>query len=403
MLKIDHDQCNACGLCEKTCPFGAIAVKDDQARSNESCSLCGACVNVCPQHALSIQRKQASAEELAGYRGVFIWAECEARAGELAPKRVVYELLSQGQRLADKLGQELVAVALGDGRLAGLESLCAHGADRVLRCEHELLGQYSTDAFTSVLSAVIAGQKPAVLLYGATPNGRELAPRVAARLRLGLTADCTGLDIDDQGQLVQTRPAFGGNIMASIIAPYSRPQTATVRPNVFQAAPPDPARPIKLEEVPVTLNKAVLRTKLVEETVVDAEDEKLESAKVIVTAGLGCRQDGCLEKAAELARALGGVLAASRPMVEAGLMPVTRQVGQSGTTVGPDLYIAVGVSGAIQHLVGMSSSKTVIAINQDPEAPIFKLADLGIVGDAREILPRLLEELSKGKGAADSD
>lgn len=400
MLKIDDNKCNACGLCEKTCPFGAIAVEEGQARSNESCTLCGACVNVCPQGALAIERKQASPEELARYKGVYVWAECDLKDGKLRPKKVVYELLSQGRILADKLGQELVAVALGDNRLAGLEALCEHGADRVLRCEHELLGQYSTDGFTNVLSAVIAGNKPSVLLYGATPNGRDLAPRIAARLRLGLTADCTGLDIDQEGQLVQTRPAFGGNIMASIIAPYSRPQTSTVRPNVFIAAPPDPRRPKVVQDVAVTLNKAAVRTKVVDETVLSGEEESLEGAKVIVTAGLGCRQGGCLEMAGQLAKALGGVLAASRPMVEAGLMPVTRQVGQSGTTVGPELYIAVGVSGAIQHLVGMSSSKTVIAINKDPEAPIFKVADLGIVGDAQEIIPKLIEDIQRQRGGA---
>lgn len=401
MLKIDDQKCNACGLCEKTCPFGAIGMDEGLARSNESCTLCGACVNVCPQGAMAIERKQASPEELAQYKGVYVWAECDLNDGKLSPKRVVYELLSQGRLLADKLGQELVAVALGDGRLADLESLCQYGADRVLRCEHELLGAYSTDGFTNVLSAVIAGNKPSVFLYGATPNGRDLAPRIAARLRLGLTADCTGLDIDEQGQLVQTRPAFGGNIMASIIAPYSRPQTATVRPNVFTAAGPDPLRPKVVADVAVTLNKAAVRTKVVEETVLGGgEGESLESAKVIVAAGLGCRQGGGLALAGELAEVLDGVLAASRPMVEAGLMPVTRQVGQSGTTVGPELYIAVGVSGAIQHLVGMSSAKTVVAINKDPEAPIFKVADLGIVGEAQEVIPKLIENIQRQKAGA---
>ncbi len=181
MLKIDDSKCNACGLCEKTCPFGAIAVTEDRARANESCTLCGACVNLCPQGALAIERKQASPQELAQYQGVYVWAECELKGERLLPKRVVYELLSQGRRLADQLGQELVAVALGDERLAGLESLCAGGANRVLACRHQLLGQYSTDGFTNVLSAAIAGRKPAVLLYGATPNGRDLYPARALK------------------------------------------------------------------------------------------------------------------------------------------------------------------------------------------------------------------------------
>ena len=394
MLKIDKEKCNACGLCEKSCPFGAIAVVDDAAQTNENCTLCGACVNVCPQGALSILRKQVSPEDLAAYQGVFVWAECEPAGGKLTPKKVVYELLTQGRRLADKLGQNLTAVALGDERMAGLERLCHQGADRVLVCQHELLGDYSTDGFTSVLGAVIARQKPSVFLYGATPSGRDLAPRVAARLHLGLTADCTGLDIDEAGQLVQTRPAFGGNIMASIISPYTRPQTATVRPNVFAADELDPSRPVNLEKVDVTLSKASIRTKVVKEVRLgDQAGPSIEEAKIIVSAGRGCQDAANLDMVRELAANLGGVMAGSRPIVEQGWIPHTLQVGQSGTTVGPDLYIAVGISGAIQHVVGMSSSKKIIAINKDPEAPIFKVADLAVVGDALEILPRLIKEM----------
>jgi len=393
MLKIDKEKCNACGLCEKSCPFAAIAVSDGLARANDNCTLCGACVNVCPQGALAIERKAASPEELANYRGVFVWAECEPQADKLLPKRVVCELLTQGRRLADKLGQELVAVALGDERLAGLSKLCHQGADRVLVCKHELLGTYSTDGFTSALGAVIARDKPAVLLYGATPTGRDLAPRVAARLRLGLTADCTGLDIDEAGQLVQTRPAFGGNIMASIISPYTRPQTATVRPNVFTAAEADPGRQVVIDTMEVKLSKAAIRTKVVEEIRLAEAGVSIEEARVIVSAGRGCQEAANLAKVRELAAKLGGVMAGSRPIVEMGWIPHTLQVGQSGTTVGPDLYVAVGISGAIQHVVGMSSSKKIIAINKDPEAPIFKVADLAVVGDALEILPNLIKEI----------
>ena len=399
MLKIDKEKCNACGLCEKSCPFGAISVVDDAAQTNENCTLCGACVNVCPQGALSIERKQPSPEDLAQYKGVFVWAECEPTGDKLKPKRVVYELLTQGRRLADSLGQELVAVVLGDNRLAGLERLCHQGADRVLVCEHELLGSYSTDGFASVLGAVIARQKPSVFLYGATPSGRDLAPRVAARMHLGLTADCTGLDVDEKGQLIQTRPAFGGNIMASIISPYTRPQTATVRPNVFTANEPDPSRPVNLEKVDVKLGKAGIRTKVVEDIKLgDESGPNIEEARIIVSAGRGCQDAANLDMVRELAAELGGVMAGSRPIVEQGWIPHTLQVGQSGTTVGPDLYIAVGISGAIQHVVGMSSSKKVIAINKDPDAPIFKVADLAVVGDALEVLPKLIKEL-KGESA----
>jgi electron transfer flavoprotein alpha subunit len=277
----------------------------------------------------------------------------------------------------------------------GLERLCAYGADRVVRCRHALLDRYTTDGFTTALAAVVAKEKPAVLLFGATPNGRDLAPRVAARLRFGLTADCTGLDIDGEGQLVQTRPAFGGNIMASIVSPWTRPQAATVRPNVFAAAPASDARPVSIEDFPVTLSKAAIRTKVVEEIATASDGETIDEARVVVAAGRGCGEPSNLDLVRRLARRLGGTMAGSRAIVELGWIPHTRQVGQSGTTVGPDLYVAVGISGAIQHVVGMSSSRKVVAINRDPEAPIFKVADIGVVGDALAILPRLLDELDK--------
>ena len=391
MLKIDHTLCNLCGLCQKSCPFGAISADKEAVAVDERCTLCGACVNVCPQSALSIERRAASPEELSRFKGVFVWAECEEKNGALRPRRVVHELLTHGRRLADRLGQPLAAVVLGDGRLVGLERLCHQGADRVICCRHDLLGSYSTDGFTTALSAVVAKEKPAVLLFGATPNGRDLAPRVAARLRLGLTADCTGLAIDEQEQLVQTRPAFGGNIMASIVTPYTRPQCATVRPNVFVAAEPDLTRPAAIEEFPVTLSKASIRTKVVETIPAAESGEKIEEARILVAAGRGCGEPSNLDLVRSLALRLGGAVAGSRAIVELGWVPHTLQVGQSGTTVGPDLYVAVGISGAIQHIVGMSSSKKIVAINKDPDAPIFKIADIGVVGDAMAILPKLLD------------
>jgi electron transfer flavoprotein alpha subunit len=395
MLKIDHEVCNLCGLCVKSCPFGALAVADGKVEVNEQCTLCGACATACPSGGLLIERKRASAEDLAGYRGVFVWAEWEERDGRPVPRQVVYELLGEGRKLADALGQPLCAVAIGDDRLERLEDLCLRGADKVLACRHHLLGRYSTDGYTNVLSAVVAREKPSILLYGATVNGRDLAPRIAARLRLGLTADCTGLTIDENGQLIQTRPAFGGNIMASIVAPFARPQTATVRPNVFRPAAPDPNRAVVIATVPVTLSKAGIRTRLVEEIRSETSGAGLESARVIVAAGRGCQDPSRLEMIRNLAHKLGGVMAGSRAIVELGWIPQTLQVGQSGTTVAPELYIAVGISGAIQHIVGMSTAKTVIAINTDPEAPIFEIADLGIVGDAAAVLPRLIEAIDQ--------
>ena len=395
MLKIDKQKCNACGLCVKSCPFGAIAIADETAQANERCTLCGACVSVCPQEALEIERRKASPEELARYKGVFVWVEYEPRGSQDMPKKVAYEILTQGRKMADKLGEPLCAVVLGGDRLAGMESLCHQGAERVLCGRHDLLSRYTSDGFTSVLSAIIAKEKPSILLYGATPNGRDLAPRVAARMRLGLTADCTELAIDEQGQLIQTRPAFGGNIMATIVSPYTRPQTATVRPNVFAAADPDPTRPVAIEEVPVTLTKANIRTRLIEEIRLEAEEERIDEARVLVSAGRGCQDKINLDTVRQLARKLGGTLAGSRAIVELGWIPHSLQVGQSGTTVGPDLYIAIGISGAVQHVVGMSSSKKIIAINKDPDAPIFKVATYGIVGDLFQTIPALTKKFKE--------
>lgn len=390
MLIIDNEKCTLCKLCIRSCPFGAFYIEDDKLKVNENCTLCGTCTNVCRFHALHIERKLASSVELAKYKGVMVWIELDEDHEQPKPKKVSLELLGKGRLLADKLGEELVAIVLTNSQTIDLQQLGQYGADRVISCNHELLGTYSTDGFTSVICAVISSNKPAVVLYGATPHGRDLAPRVAARLKLGLTADCTGLEIDEERQLVQTRPAFGGNIMASIITPYNRPQTSTVRPNVFPIPARDDQHEVVIENFTVTLTKAAIRTRVVEKNYIDEGcEESIESARVLVAAGRGCQKASNLELLRTLACQLGGGLAGSRAIVEQGWIPHTQQVGQSGTTVGPELYIAAGISGAIQHQVGMSSSKTIIAINKDPEAAIFKLADLGVVGDALEILPKL--------------
>jgi electron transfer flavoprotein alpha subunit/NAD-dependent dihydropyrimidine dehydrogenase PreA subunit len=390
MLIIDNERCTLCKLCIRSCPFGAFFIEDELLKVNESCTLCGTCTNVCRFHALHIERKLASTEELAKYKGVMVWVELDEAAAPPKPKKVSLELLGKARQLANDLGETLTAIVLSDSDAIDLHLFGEYGADRVIFCQHELLGTYSTDGFTSVICAVISSNKPAVVLYGATPHGRDLAPRVAARLKLGLTADCTGLEIDETRQLVQTRPAFGGNIMASIITPYNRPQTSTVRPNVFPIPERDNNRQAAIENFAVTLTKAAIRTKVVEKNYLEEGcEESIENARVLVAAGRGCQKASNLDLLRHLAGQLGGTLAGSRAIVEQGWIPHTQQVGQSGTTVGPDLYIAAGISGAIQHVVGMSSSKTIVAINKDPEAAIFKLADLGVVGDAVEILPKL--------------
>jgi electron transfer flavoprotein alpha subunit len=287
-----------------------------------------------------------------------------------------------------------------DDKPMNTDVLFEHGADAVIRHRNKMLEHYATDSYTTVLSAIIASRKPSIVLIGATPDGRDLAPRLAARLRVGLTADCTGLDVDEHGQLVQTRPAFGGNIMASILSPYTRPQMSTVRPNVFPVGAAQIGRRGPVEDADVALSPGLVRTKVLSvETLRSAADEGIETAKIIVAAGQGLQTRENMKLVADFAAALGGKVAGSRPLVELGWIPHTLQVGQSGTTVSPDLYVAVGISGAVQHIVGMSSARKIIAINADPEAAIFKVADLGIVGDALQVLPKLIRDVKAAKFA----
>ena len=393
MLNIDKEKCTGCSLCVKVCPFDAMHLVDEKAVANEACTLCGACVKVCPVDALAIERKRVDPSKFKDYKGVWVWAE--QINGEL--RNVALELLGKGRELADKLGEPLSAVLLGH-EVGDLPQILAdHGADLVYVSDQELLAQYTTDAYTDVISALILTEKPNIVLFGATANGRDLGPRIAARLQLGLTADCTGLDIDEKRQLVQTRPAFGGNIMASILSPYTRPQMATVRPNVFKPLT-DAKRDAEIKAVNIAVNKAAVRTKIVE-TIVEMEEGalKVDEAEMVVSCGRGIKTPENIEIIGELASELNAALGGSRPIVDQGWMKHHQQVGQSGRTIAPNLYIACGISGAIQHLVGMRTSDTIVAINSDPDAPIFTIADFSIVGDLFKIVPAIVKELRRVK------
>jgi len=366
-----------------------MKVAEGKARIGDACTLCTVCVRSCPYHAITIERPTIPVERFAEYKGVWVIAEHEG--GTL--KAVSFELLGEGGRLAKGLGGELAAVLVGNDVAGLVKPLGAYGADKVYVIEHKLLESYTTDAYTDVLAAVIARHKPSIVLFGATIDGRDLAPRVAARLRVGLTADCTGLEIDEKKRLVQIRPAFGGNIMASIVS-HSRPQMATVRPRVMKAPKPDETRNPKVERVEVTLDSVTVRTKVLERvTELTKPSEKIEEAQIIVSCGRGIGKQEQLKLAYELAEVLGAAVGGSRPIVDCGWLPHQQQVGQSGKTVSPRLYLAAGISGTIQHRIGMQSSDTIIAINKDPEAPILNLANLGVIGDLFQIVPKLTEQL----------
>ena len=332
---------------------------------------------------------------IADYKGVWVFAE--QREGEL--QKVSLELLGEGRRVADKLGVKLTALLLGNNVSNLAEKLAAHGADEVLVAEDKNLEHYTTDAYTKVICDLATERKPGILFVGATFIGRDLGPRIAARLSTGLTADCTSIDVEvENGDLLATRPAFGGNLMATIACPEHRPQMATVRPGVFEAVNTD-ASNCKIEKVNVNLADSDVRTKVIE-TVKTAKDIiDISEANVIVAGGRGVGSKENFAMLQELADVLGGVVAGSRAAVEKGWIENAYQVGQTGKTVKPTIYIACGISGAIQHVAGMQDSEVIIAINKDETAPIMSVADYGIVGDVKKVLPELIAQAKALKEA----
>ena len=334
--------------------------------------------------------------DLAEYKGVYVIAE--EFEGKL--RNVTLELLGQGKQLAEGIGDEVGAVLIGHNVKPLAQELIAHGAHKVYVYDDPKFEHYNTTAFTRALVHFFNEVKPNVYLVGATNIGRDLGPRVANALQTGLTADCTNLFVDDDGKtIVWTRPALGGNIMAEIVCRNNRPQMGTVRPNVFKKPEADPNATGEVIDMHVDLTEADFLTKFVELIKVGGNGIKIEEADIIVAGGRGMNGNeaftGMLK---ELADVLGGAVGASRAAVDGGWIDALHQVGQTGKTVGPKIYIAAGISGAIQHLAGMSGSDCVIAINKDEDAPIFKVADYGIVGDAFEIVPKLTAAIKAAKG-----
>jgi electron transfer flavoprotein alpha subunit len=392
MLKIDSDLCIGCGACEDNCAFGAIVVVDGLAAVNDKCTLCGSCVESCEVGALSIEQKEGAAKvNLADYSGVWIYAEF--RHGEIAP--VVYELLGAGRRLADELGVKLTAVLLGSDLSSQAQELIWYGADEVFQVDDPSLQDFTDEAYSNVLSHLINEHKPEIVLAGATAIGRSFIPQVATSMGAGLTADCTDLAIGEGGNLLQTRPAFGGNIMATIVCPDTRPQMATVRPMVMTALAPDKNREGLIHNIDAGEFALDARVKVIASVIAEHDKVKLAEAEIVVAGGRGVESAKGFALLNELADLMGGSVAASRAVVDAGWIDYPYQVGQTGKTVAPKLYICCGISGAIQHLVGMQSSEVIVAINKDPAAPIFDVATYGIVGDLFEVVPRLIDALKK--------
>ncbi|SFM12507.1 electron transfer flavoprotein subunit alpha [Pelosinus propionicus] len=396
-IKVNQEECIACGACLSVCPFGAIVMQDEKAYITEACTACGACVDTCPVEAI-LREKEDKVVAMDKHQYKDVWVYLEVGEGKL--RNVGLELLGEGRKLADGMGQSLASVLIGHNVERLAQDAFAAGSDKVYLVDAAELAQYNTDSYTATLFDLISNYKPSVILMGATNDGRDFGARVACRVGTGLTADCTGLGIDEATGFVSwTRPAFGGNIMATIICPEHRPQMGTVRPSVFKKPALDYTKKGELIRVVSKIKQEDMRTKLIDMIHVCTVSCNLEEAEIIVSGGRGMCKPENFSLVEELANVLGASVGASRAAVDAGWKPALHQVGQTGKTVGPKIYFACGISGAIQHLAGMSSSDIVIAINKDPDAPIFKMADYGIVGDVLEVLPILTEEFKKIKSA----
>ena len=390
-ISIIIEKCTGCSLCIKVCPFDAIRMMDKKALIDlHKCTLCGACKDACKFKAVLLENTPAKCAlpNIKDYKG--IWVFIEQKNGRV--QSVSYELLAKAQELAKKLNTDVSGVLIGNKLTDQLDELIFCGADNIYLVEAAELANFQDEPYTNILVELVKKYKPEILLCGATNIGRSLISRVAINIKAGLTADCTGLDIDpDKKILLQTRPAFGGNIMATIISPNYRPQMATVRHKVFAPLAADKKRKGKIIKESFDSALYVSRTKLLD--IIDEIEStvNLSEADIIVSGGRGMGGPENFKILEDLAHVLEAAVGSSRAAVDAGWMPYSHQVGQTGRTVGPKIYFACGISGQIQHLVGMQSSKIIVAINKDPEAPIFKVATYGIVGDLFQVVPALTQ------------
>ncbi len=388
-IQINPDLCRGCKKCVSACPFGVLYMDGKMVMLKpDECRGCLACVQSCPFQAITaVTPDEVDHERLREYHDIWVFAE--QSGGKVL--EVAYELLATGRRLADQRGCALAAVVLGHEIGHTADHLIAAGADKVILADDPLLATYEANVYTDALHQLILRHKPEVVLAGATAIGRGFFAKVAVRCYTGLTADCTALAIDRETTLLhQTRPAFGGNIMATIMTPNHRPQMATVRPHVFKMNSPNASRTGETLLEALKLAQPATR---VTRKIPASSSVNIAAADIIVAGGRGLQKAENLQLLQRLAQLLGGVVGVSRACVDAGWISAAHQVGQSGQTVSPKVYFAFGISGAIQHLEGMRSADTIIAVNNDPNAPIFDVADLGIIGDLTEIIPALADAL----------
>ena len=396
MIQIS-EKCVGCGKCVATCPFGALSLVNRKAVANNACTMCGACVSACPVKALSLPATGAAKKDLSAYKGVWVFIEIADDGHNQKVRPVGFELLSKGRELANQLGEELCAVVIGEGVEKYFAELSQYGTDKIYAVSSPAYHNYNTAAYANAMVTLIKKYNPSVVLYPSTYIGRDLSPRISSELFVGLTADCTGLSIQD-GLLIQTRPAFGGNIMADIKCPDYRPQMSTVRPNVFKKVLSRPGAMAQVVNeviaVPASAGKVRIISKQMDPV---SSGQKLDEAEVVLAGGRGMKDKAGFDMLETMAQELGGTVGASRAAIDLGLKPKEKQVGQSGVTVAAKLYIACGISGAVQHIVGMEHSDTIIAVNKDANAPIFNVCKYGFVGDVRQLLPKVIDGIKKAK------